>query len=628
MIAAFAIGLLSMLAFGQQDEGPSLDISVIPSKAVYVPGDTVVIALRVGIPANYHLYGNPMGPGIGRPVTIGVSGAAGVAWLDIKKTKPKKYTPAVGEWVWAYDRQASFFLRGIAPAADGEVKGLAVFDGLICHTSCFPRHLELPFTFRISAAAPAAAHFAGDRKTASSFADATGKMDFEKDAAADATALLPGPTASLSGIALGATVAKSEKIPAWNYKSREARSGFNIFLAIFFAFLAGIILNAMPCVLPVLGIKVLSFAQGNQGSRKSAVIHSLAFSAGIISVFMLLAALAAFADYSWGKHFQDPKFLIGIIALIVVFALGMFDAYMIMVPSSLANLDGKHRDGMFGDFFKGIFATILATPCSGPFLGAVLAWTITQPPVVIFIVYASIGAGMSFPYVLLSASRRLSHQLPKPGKWMQDFKGLMGFLLLGFAVYLMFGLSSDLIVPTVLFCLSASFAVVIYGRFSPWGSSFLRKVVSIFLALCVAAGGLYGSFFIVYPSFSRVKAEGAELKSGVWQDFSADSLLAANAAGRPAIVDFTANWCMNCQYNTIMVLDKREVTDLIRKKNVLALKVDMTMPNIVQDSLLHSLGSRSIPFLALFPGDRPNEPVIMRDILTKGKVIRELNKLR
>jgi thiol:disulfide interchange protein len=251
-----------------------------------------------------------------------------------------------------------------------------------------------------------------------------------------------------------------------------------------------------------------------------------------------------------------------------------------------------------------------------------------QPPYVIFIVYAFIGVGMSFPYIVLSMSRRLAKMLPKPGPWMDDFKKMMGFLLLGFAVYLLLGLPGDYVVPAVLFCVAASLAVTVYGRFAPWVSSFGRKAVMLVLALGIGVAGFYLSFMVVYPSFSEAEAEKAVREDVVWQEFSADSLLRAHAEGRHAIVDFTANWCMNCQYNTIMVLTKKRVTDLIREKNALAMVADMTMPNPVLDSLLRNLGSRSIPFLAVFPGNNPRHPVVMRDVLTAGKVVKSLKDLR
>lgn len=620
--AAACIAVFFTIAAGQNSAiAPALDVTAISSKEEYTPGDTVIVALRVIVPGHYHLYGNPLGPGIGRPLSINVRGGDGVRWLDIVKMKAEKFRPAIGDWVWAYDKEAVFFLRGIAGPA-GEVRGKAVFDALICYTACYPVRYELPFTVRIDPQAGRLRHFTKDKNTALLFSGSSETMPFKPETGQEGA--VRHDMAALAGIS---GITPVHDAPAWKYTPREDKPDFNLLMAVLFGFLAGLILNAMPCVLPVLGVKILSFAHGQSRGRKSAVIHSLAFAAGIVSVFMLLAGLAAFADYSWGKLFQDPRALVAIIAFIVVFALGMFDVYLISAPASVSALDQKSGSGIGGDFFKGIFATILATPCSGPFLGAVLAWSVTRQPIVIFIVYGSIGAGMAFPYVLLSASRGLTGFLPKPGKWMQDFKRLMGFLLLGFAVYLMLGLPSDMIVPALLFCVAIALAVTVYSRFAPWGSSLVRKSRAFFLALMITGGGCFVSFFVVYPAFSHVVERQDEEGGQVWQKFSADSLRAAHAAGRNAVVDFTANWCMNCQYNYIMVLTKREVAGLIRKKNVLALKADMTLPDPVQDALLHCLGSQSIPFLAVFPGDRPDKPVVMRDILTKRNVMRALEQL-
>ena len=622
MLIGLSIALFHSLAEAQET-GPALDITVVQSKASYLPGDTVLIALDVAIPAKYHLYGNPLGPGIGKPLTIVIRGGEGIDWLDVIKSVPKKFTPEVGGWVYAYEKQAIFCLRGVArnPAQSaGLVKGTVVLSGLACFTSCYPVYYELPIWVAIDPRSAESAPFVSEKRFARFLEGKTETMSFEKEPAVASPLQLNGSLGNIGGI--------SAARPAWDYTPREGASDFNVWAAIFFAFLAGILLNAMPCVLPVLGIKILSFANTSGKGRKDAVIHSAVFSSGVVSVFMVLAALASFASFSWGRQFQEPGALVGIITLIVLFSLGMFDVYMINVPGSISGLDRRKSAGMVSEFFKGIFATVLATPCSGPFLGAVLAWAVSQPPYVIFVVYGSIGAGMILPYIVLSSSSRAARLIPRPGPWMNVFKGFMGFLLLGFAVYLTFGLPDALAKSTVLFCLFAALAAVIYGRFAPFGASAVRKLAIFAAGVAIAAGGLYVSFFMVYPSFSLNKAETAREESSVWKPFNPDSLIAAHDAGRTVIVDFTASWCMNCQYNTIMVLSKKEVIDAIRKTRSLALVVDMTTPDPLQDELLRKLGSRSIPFLAIFPGKDPGHPIVMRDLLTKGGILKELKKLK
>jgi thiol:disulfide interchange protein len=610
-----------------QEEIPSIEVSATSSRQVYAPGDTVVVALQTEIPSGYHFFDNPMGPGIGKPMTFMVKGSGAIAWLDLLKKKSKKFRPQIGGWIRGFEGSTCFFIRGVVSghAAPGEYTDSLSIGGLICEDACHPVDKTVPLIITVGGEAVPSRHFKQDQRLSRLFSKTRISQALEL-----AIGIKDTPPEPLSGISLMTSPdpETGSGTRSWNYSQQEAENDFNLLLALLFGFIAGIILNAMPCVLPVLGVKILSFAEGSGTDRKKAVLHSLFFSAGVLSVFLLLAALASFANFSWGQQFQDPRALVGIITLIVIFSLGMFDVYLISVPGSRESRSKKKQTGLLGHLFSGIFATVLATPCSGPFLGAVLAWSVTQPSVIIFVVYASIGAGMSFPYVLLSASKRLSCIIPRPGEWMNDFKKVMGFLLIGFAVYLMLGLPVDLVVPTVLFCVFISLAVVIFSRIAPWGASVLRKMIAVMVMLAIASGGFAVSFLVFYPSFSISQASTLGEKDRIWLDFNADSLLAAHKQGRPAIVDFTANWCMNCQYNYIAVLTRKEITDLIKEKHVLALKADMTSPDPVQDSLLRSLGSRSIPFLAIFPGDKPLKPVVMRDVLTVGKVKRELERLR
>ncbi len=628
LVTLFFIQVFVQQAYCQ--ELPRISVETVLSKPVYAKGDTVLVALKISIPDKHHFYDNPKGPGIGKPMEYAVKSDDAIVWNRLLKQKSKKFTPEVGGWVNSFDGHVCFFLQGVVSdsAAEMSYKNTVSITGLMCDKSCYPVDETVEFTVPVGRTSEKTL-FNNDNTILQALKISTKTQALSPYVDLQNTTMaLTGPGLGIVELNLGALQrdVQSETYD-WKFSPQNAGTDINIFLAILLAFIAGIILNAMPCVLPVLGIKILSFAQGTDMDRKKTILRSLVFSAGVVSVFMLLALLASFASFSWGQQFQDPKALIAIIALIVVFALGLFDVYMLNVSGSVANSTIQKRDGIAGDFFKGVFATVLATPCSGPFLGAVLAWSLLQPAYAVFIVYTTIGLGMSFPYILLSSIPKLSKYLPKPGGWMNDFKKIMGFLLIGFAVYLMIGLPSDMIVPTVLFCVVLAFGVVVFTRIAPYGSSVKTNVIALFSALLIIGGALYTSFMVVYPSFSNSAAASIEKENDVWVDFEPELFVSAQKEGRNVILDFTANWCMNCQYNYIMVLTKKDVAALIKEKNVLALKVDVTSPDAVKDSLLRSLGSQSIPFLAIFSGSTPDKPVVMRDVLTKGSVLRELNKL-
>ncbi|MFC1476616.1 protein-disulfide reductase DsbD family protein [Fibrobacterota bacterium] len=600
-------------------------VTTVLDKKAYNPGDTVIVALQCRIPDKYHLYGNPLGPGIGKPLKIKVSENKGIEWIRAKKTPASKFHPAIGGWVWAYKHEATFFVIGTVTADSAEsVVDTLIMESLICENSCLPVTKEIPLVIPLTQEKVRSRSFSKHRSLRKIF-KITQEMDIDWQQETDAGLKLDG---SLINLSLGDND-KEKIIPEWDYKSQEKKFEYNILLAIILAFIAGIILNVMPCVLPVLGVKILSFSQGVGSDRRIAVIRSLVFSAGMILIFLVLASFAAFAGLSWGEQFQNPKMLVVIICIIFIFALGMFDIFIINVPTGITALKQKsiQEKAFLDDFIKGMFTTILATPCSGPLLGATLAWTLLQPPAIIYIVFASIGAGMAFPYVLFSSSSRLMKLIPKPGKWMEDFKYLMGFLLIGFAVYLMIGLPKGMIIPTVGLCAALALAVLIYTRFSPFGASVKRKLLSGVVAVLVAALGWHVNFNILHSFLSEDTALLAEEESGIWKEFTPEKLLGAHAIGQHAIIDFTANWCMNCQFNKVTVYHSKEVDELIKQKKIIALKADLTQENEVAESLMHHLGSRSVPFLAIFPGDDPYNPVIMRDVVTKKSVLKVLKDL-
>jgi thiol:disulfide interchange protein DsbD len=613
------------------------------SKKAFAPRETVIVALMVSIPDNYHLYANPLGPGIGKPAVVRVRAARGVQWLDLYKLPPEKFTPELGGWVWAYEKEAVFYCKGVISKAPPEIiRSWISVQGLLCHTSCIPVKKTIDFEIRTDGDGKGSAFesepalrslesqcelmtFNIVNDTLRSAAETSGAETDASETSAAETSASETETPPQGTLSLQQKQSLHEEMPqSWDYEPVERKVFMNLLLAIIFGFIAGMALNIMPCVLPVLGIKILSFAKAAGGSsRRTALGRSLIFSGGMISVFMMLAALASFAHLSWGQHFQSPWFLIALILVTVVFSLGMFDIYILPIPPNISDLEKKSGRGAVGDFLRGMLATLLATPCSGPFLGATLAWTLTRSTLVIFFVFGSIGLGMAFPYILLSSNRTLLRLMPKPGPWMNNFKHLMGFLLLGASVYLLFGLPKDMVAATVGFCLVAAFATVLYSRLAPHGSSLSRKAVIASVAGLVLVTGGYFS----YDALHRAMYPAVLSPDVRWEDFSPQRLKEAHAGGQHAVVDFTANWSLNCQYNMMTVLTDDKVTDLLRRKNVCALKADLTWANPPAESLLHSLGSRSVPFLAVFRGDDPYRPIIMRDILNKGDFIRVLKDL-
>ncbi|MCL2219926.1 MAG: thioredoxin family protein [Chitinispirillia bacterium] len=722
ILTIFQILLLSVAAFAQDRSG-DLALEALAGKAAYRAGDTVVVGVRAVIPPNYHLYANPLGPGIGKPLNLVVNKVNldwrapwKVEWTEARKSVPKRYQPPIGSWVWAYDTEAFFFVKGIltfdaeayktsvdsATAARDSIQAAAaaraaaktkvkppntrnaaanrtsipadtvqaiinsthyevIVDALICYTACVPIWKSTLFSLTVSAdtaASDPSAAFPAEQSWQARYARSE-PMEFRIG--------LPEDTPSFSSAAAGedgaginlgliglngaarlppadASAAESPPVSQneggdgknwdgenWNYTPlEENKREYGFLTAVIFALIAGLAMNLTPCIFPVLSIRILSFAESAGESRRQAVTRSAAFAGGIVAVFLLLAALAAFAGFSWGQQFQNPGIMVGIIAIIFLFALGMFDFYTMIAPPAIANAGEKTGATLAGDFLKGAAATVMATPCAGPFLGGLLAWALLQKPLTIFTLFAVMGVGMAAPYVLLSSSKKLMALLPKPGRWIEDMKYAMGFLLLVFAVLLMKSLDPRLTLTAIGICLSILCAASVNKRFGPFGAPVKQRVTAIIIALTMITAGAVLSVKYLrldIPLFSDDQIGLVREDRTVWQEFTPQALATAQREGRSVIVNFTAQWCSNCKINKAAVLDAPETRELYIGKNIALLSADITNHNTPAQNLLHHLGSRSVPFLAIFPSDSPANPIIMRDILSKDKYIATLNGL-
>ncbi len=416
---------------------------------------------------------------------------------------------------------------------------------------------------------------------------------------------------SLSGILTGSTAIA---IPETPITSPPARSlPFSRYLTVLGGmFLGGLILNLMPCVFPVIGLKIMGFVQQAGQDRKKIALHGGAFTLGVLGSFGVLSGILFIARASagpskgWGYQLQEPWVVLGLMLLMFVLALNMFGVFEIGASATSVGGSLQSKQGLGGSFFSGILATIVATPCSAPFLGVAIGAAIALPAVQFFAAFAAMALGLALPYLILSVFPKLVDFLPRPGAWMESFKQAMSFFLFATAGYLLWVYAGQIGLENLLgpiFGLSAfAIAAWIYGRWNlphrPRGT----RHTAIALALLFAAGG----FLLAKPP---------QKSALVWEPWSQERVDALLAEGTPVFIDFTAQWCATCQVNK-----KRAYTDeviaLMRQKGIVALKADKTNPDPKIDEKLAELGRSAIPVNVLLVPDR--EPVITPEILSPG----------
>jgi thiol:disulfide interchange protein len=392
-----------------------------------------------------------------------------------------------------------------------------------------------------------------------------------------------------------------------------------------YGILGGLILNLMPCVLPVIGLKVLSFAEQGGRSRSKVLALNIAYVAGLMAVFMVLALLAtgvgvqlgvANEAYGWGELYTKLPFKVAMTGLVFAMALSFLGVWEIPIPGFAASgkaTELSQQEGPVGAFCMGVFTTLLATPCSGPFLGPVFGYTISQPPLVTYIVFGSVGLGMSLPYLLIGVFPSLVKWLPKPGHWMETLKHLLGFVLLATVVYLFSTIHADYFLATLSLLFGIWFGCWLVGHVPMYAPRKARLIAWAGGAAVTALVG-FASFTLLTPSQSPLP----------WQPYSPQALAVARAQGKTVLVDFTADWCLTCKTNLKLAINREEVKKIVEENDVVTLLADWTDENDTIKKALLELNSQSIPLLAIYPADPNRGVMLLPDLLTPGEVIEAL----
>ncbi len=384
------------------------------------------------------------------------------------------------------------------------------------------------------------------------------------------------------------------------------------------ALLVGLILNLMPCVLPVISLKLLSFLEQAGESRSRVLVLNLWYVAGLMSVFMLLAGLNAGFGMSWGEQFTLPWFKVALTALVFAMALSFLGVWEIPIPGFVGSGRAgqlQSKEGADGAFFKGVFTTVMATPCAGPFLGPLFGFLLGKPLYLIFGVYGAIGLGMGLPYLLIGAFPGLLRVLPKPGVWMETVKELMAFFLLGTVVYLFTTMSTRYFIPTLTLLVGLWLACWWIGR-TPLTASQAKRTTAWLGGTAVAALiGLLAFTVLLYESKMS------------WQPFSPTALDDAQSEGKTVMVDFTADWCPTCKWNLKMAIDTPKVRQLVDTNGVVTMLADWTDESPTIKQTLNQLGRDSIPVLAIYPAEPIDgkEVIILSDLISENQVVEALN---
>jgi thiol:disulfide interchange protein DsbD len=682
------VGLFGSGAQAAPDDVHHVKASLVAETQNIVAGQPLRLALRQQIEPGWHTYWSNPGES-GLPTTIDWRLPQGFKAVAITWPMPERfrYGPVVG---YGYTHEVLLPVTIDMPPDLHPGTAVTLYahaNWLVCAEDCIPEDTELSITLPVGAASEADPQWAGAfaftfarmpapnpfRTTVDAIgerlslrvetgdathlrevaffpleqgliddaapqrvaADADGlTVSLERDRAKPVAAALNGVLVFTDSpdTADAATTAILISTPV----DRPPASAFpeiGVVAALLLAFAGGIILNLMPCVLPVLSIKVFALVQHSHAGPAQVRMHGIAYAAGVLASFAAIAAAlmglrAAGAEIGWGFQLQSPLFVA--VMIYILFAVGLNLSGVFSLGFQLAGVgsDLRLRPGYAGSFFTGALATVVATPCTAPFMASAIGFAVTQPWYVSAAVFEALGLGLAFPFLLATAVPGTHRFLPKPGVWMLRLKQFLAFPVYATAVWLLYVLSheaGDWAVSIVLAgAVMIAFGAWLYDAAWSSGSSLRNWAVGFSAATMLGAFALLG---LVGNADSQRAARTVD-DTGPWQPFSHARLDELRAEGKPVFIDFTAAWCITCKVNERLVLGDAAVRKALADAGVAMLRADWTRqdPEITRE--LESNGRLGVPLYLLYPkpkpgNDRPS-PIVLPQILSVDSLLREV----
>ena len=682
-------------SFAQTHQGVELvQADLVADTSAIAPGRPFTVGLRLRMAKEWHTYWRYSGD-FGLPTEIQWELPAGFKAGKIQWPLPERQVTGGDIVTFGYDGEV-LLMTEITPPANlpvGPVTIQARVSWLVCKESCVPGEADLKITLPIStggteiANAELFAKFRAElpRTFDASAGFAVSRSITSKEIVIEIAGLTPGEEKALdfyplppdASVVIGDPVVtraagsarvriplQSESAAAAQFTGVVAfdrdnhRQGWEIPVAAFapprvssaitasptpagglfyflwLGFLGGLILNVMPCVLPVLSLKIFSFIQ-QAGEAPGRVLRlGLTYCAGIFTWFLGLAILlvalrAAGNEVGYAVQFQNPFFIVGLCAVVFVFALNLLGVFEIILPGEVQNrlAGATAREGYGGAYFQGLLATVLATSCTAPLLGAALGFALSQPGPIVLVMFAAVALGMASPVLLLTARPGWMKYLPRPGAWMERVKQITGFVLLATVLWLLWIVGQMRGVDAIIWCgallLGLAIAAWLFGAFvTPMSAPSTRRKALVAIAVILLAVGfvtireIAGSEKLTGP----ISSVGTDPKAIAWEKFTPDRLDRAVAEGRPVFIDFTADWCVNCKFNERVVLESDEVRAALRDRGFLALKGDWTRNDPDITRMLKKFQRAGVPLYLVYPV-AGGVPQVLPELLTKQIVL-------
>ncbi len=684
----FLCVLLNLPLFAQwMGDDPTTQAELLASRSAVAPGERIWLSLKLEMADHWHTYWKHPGDS-GLPTTVAWELPEGVSISEIHWPTPQRFV--VTELVsYGYENTAHLLMElqvdeSVSVGETLELTGKV--DWLECKEICVPGAAELKLSLPVVEEAPAEtaswlaeaqaalpkpfsgeALWTGDSLQIS---DAAGTPPFRFFPEAEGVfalepelilASLPGQ-ASLS-LAEGSTLPERlngvlvdaegqgyelslQKGEAPLLLPEEESRG--VLASLFLALLAGLSLNLMPCIFPVLGLKVSSFVEQAQGDHKQLKLHALIFAGGILISMWILGAVVGALGAAWGAQFQEPNVVIGLLLGLTLFTMNLFGVFEFGHRMTTVGGDLTGKQGYAGSFFQGVLLTVIGTPCTGPVMAVMIGWMLTQPLYIGFLAFTLLGVGLALPYVILAFTPALVNKLPPPGLWMVTFKQAAAFMLVLFLWGLLFVLSGQIggkaTVQVAGAMLLVCFASWVFGTWgAPHRKALTQKISGGFTLLLLALALWMGYSYPVKTDnrdalqarieegepirWSEVDPDLAAdlVEEGVplhYQPWSPERVAELQAQGKRVFVDFTADWCTQCKVNKIKTLHKEEVMKMFQEGDVVTLQADWTSRDESISKVLAQYGRRGVPAYLLYDGTAGSSAELLSESLST-QVIRE-----